>query len=100
MPTVTLHPIDISIVLAYIVILVLVGIYHSGKQDSLLDFFMAHKGMGWIPVGISLMAALNSGLDYLNTPSAVVRLGWLNVLFNGSWLIIYPYMFFSIIVNM
>ncbi|MBD16548.1 MAG: hypothetical protein CMJ72_15550 [Planctomycetaceae bacterium] len=97
MPTVTLHPIDISIVLAYIVILVLVGIYHSGKQDSLLDFFMAHKGMGWIPVGISLMAALNSGLDYLNTPSAVVRLGWLNVLFNGSWLIIYPYMFFIVI---
>ena len=58
MPTVTLHPIDISIVLAYIVILVLVGIYHSGKQDSLLDFFMAHKGMAWIHVGISLMAGL------------------------------------------
>ena len=97
MPTVTLHPIDIAIVITYMVILVLIGIYHSGKQDSLLDFFMAHKGMTWIPVGISLMAALNSGLDYLNTPSAVVRLGWLNILFNGSWLIIYPYMFFIVI---
>ena len=89
MPTVTLHPVDIAIVVAYMVVLVLVGIYHSGKQDSLLDFFMAHRGMTWIPVGISLMAALNSGL--------VVRLGWLNVVFNGSWLIIYPYMFFIVI---
>ena len=94
---ITLHPIDICIVAGYVAVLVLIGFYHSGKQDSLLDFFMAHKGMTWIPVGISLMAALNSGLDYLNTPSAVVRLGWLNVLSNGSWLIIYPYMFFVVI---
>ena len=97
MPTVTLHPLDIGIVVAYLVMLILVGIYHSGKQDSLLDFFMAHKGMTWVPVGISLMAALNSGLDYLNTPSAVIRLGWLIVVINGSWLIIYPYMFFIVI---
>ena len=43
--TINLHPIDIGIVVTYLVVLLLVGIYHSGKQDSLLDFFMAHKGM-------------------------------------------------------
>ena len=97
MDIVTLHPIDIAIVIAYMAMLILIGLYHSGKQDSLLDFFMAHKGMTWIPVGVSLMAALNSGLDYLNVPSTVVRLGWIYILIVGSWLVIYPYMFFVVI---
>ena len=88
--TINLHPVDIGIIFAYLLVLVAIGVYHSGKQHSLADFFMAHKGMSWIPVGISLMAALNSGLDYLNTPSAVIRLGWLNILGSVSWLIIYP----------
>jgi len=79
------------------VVLILICVYHSGKQDSLSDFFMTHKGMTWIPVGISLMAALNSGLDYLNTPSAVIRLGWVIIVINGSWLLIFPYMFFVVI---
>ena len=90
--SINLHPVDIAIVVAYMAILVAVGIYHSRRQDSLLDFFLAHKSMTWIPVGISLMAALNSGLDYLNTPSSVIRLGWLIILLNGSWLVLYPYM--------
>ena len=97
MPTINLHPVDLSIIFAYIGVLILVGFYHSGKQDSLQQFFLAHRGMTWIPVGISLMAALNSGMDYLNTPSMVIRLGWLTVLSNISWLVIYPYMFFIVI---
>ncbi len=97
MPTIHLHPVDLGIVFAYVVVLVLVGFYHAGKQDSLLQFFLAHKGMTWVPVGISLMAALNSGMDYLNTPSMVIRLGWLTILGNISWLVIYPYMFYIVI---
>jgi SSS family transporter len=97
MPNINLHPLDIAIVVAYMAILVAVGIYHSRRQDSLLDFFLAHKSMTWIPVGISLMAALNSGLDYLNTPSAVIRLGWLMILLNGSWLVLYPYMIYIVL---
>ena len=84
MPTLNLHPVDIAIVVVYMVMLVGVGIYHSRRQDSILEFFMAHKGMTWVPVGISLMAALNSGMDYLNIPSAVIRLGWLNILIRAN----------------
>jgi len=97
MPTaINLHPVDIGIVILYLVILLLIGIYHSGKQDSLMEFFMAHKGMSWVPVGITMMAALNSGLDYINTPSIVIGLGWASIVASGSWLIIYPYMFFVV----
>jgi hypothetical protein len=39
MPTIYLHPVDLAIVFAYIAVLVLVGFYHAGKQDSLLQFF-------------------------------------------------------------
>ena len=96
-PILNLHWIDITIVVGYLLVLILVGIYHSGKQDSLMDFFLAHKGMTWVPVGISLMAALNSGMDYLNTPSVVIRFGWIFILSNISWVFIYPYMFYVIL---
>ena len=31
--------------------------------------------MGWLPVGLSMMAALNSGIDYLMHPSAAMKYG-------------------------
>lgn len=95
--TITLHWVDILIIFVFLAAMILVGIYHSRKQDSLMQFFLARRGMTWIPVGISLMAALNSGMDYLNTPSVVINYGWLIVLVSLSWLVIYPYVFFIIL---
>ena len=50
--------------------------------------------MTWLPVGLSLMAALNSGIDYVMQPAAVIKFGLILLVGNLSWLLLYPYVFF------
>ena len=52
-----------------------IGVYFSRKQTSLDQYLLAERNMGWLPVGLSLMAALNSGMDYLMQPSSTIRYG-------------------------
>ena len=47
--------------------------------------------MAWLPVGLSLMAALNSGIDYLMQPSATIRYGLMLLVGTSSWLFLYPW---------
>ncbi len=64
---------DMMIIIAYIAVLAGVGFYFSKKQSSLEMYFLAGRGMSWLPVGFSLMACLNSGIDYIMQPSAVIK---------------------------
>jgi len=83
---------DLLIVAAYLLLLAGVGVYFSRRQTSLDGFLVAGKRMTWLPVGMSLMAALNSGIDYLTQPSATIRFGLVLVVGTLSWLALYPWM--------
>lgn len=83
---------DILILVAYLGALAASGVYFSRRQTSLGQFLVAGHRMSWLPVGMSLMAALNSGIDYLTQPSATIRFGFVLVLGTLSWLAIYPWM--------
>ena len=85
------HFIDWVIVAVYLVAMALVGIYFSRKQTSLDQYLRAERNMGWLPVGLSLMAALNSGMDYLMQPSATIKYGLVLVFGITSWLMLYPW---------
>ena len=87
----SLHWIDLAIVLAYLIILASIGVLFSRRQTSLEQFFLAGRRMGWIPVGMSLMACLNSGIDYLMQPSAVMKYGVVVLLSALSWPILWPW---------
>lgn len=65
--------IDGVIILAYLTTLAGIGFYFSKRQRNLDDFFRAGQRMAWLPVGLSLMAALNSGIDYLMGPSSTLK---------------------------
>src|SRR5262249_21308390 len=67
-----------------------VGVYFSRRQRSLDQFFLARQSMTWLPVGLSLMAALNSGIDYLMQPSSTIRYGLVLLIGTASWLFLYP----------
>jgi Na+/proline symporter len=67
------HLLDVAIVEAYLATLAAVGVYFSRRQTDLNEFFRARQTMAWLPVGLSLMAALNSGIDYLMQPSSTIR---------------------------
>ena len=86
-----LHPIDVAILVAYLATLAAVGVYFSRRQTSLDDFFLARQSMSWLPVGLSLMAALDSAIDYLMQPSATIRYGLILLVGTSSWLLLYPW---------
>src|SRR5215813_15250387 len=91
MTTHTFHALDAVIVVVYLAALTAVGVYFSRRQRSLDDFFLAHQSMAWLPVGLSLMAALDSAIDYLMQPSATIRYGLILLIGTSSWLVLYPW---------
>ncbi len=86
-----IQPLDALIVLAYLAALAGVGVYFSRRQTNLDEFFLARQSMAWLPVGLSLMAALNSGIDYLMQPASTIRYGLILLVGTSSWLFLYPW---------
>lgn len=87
----SLHPLDIAIIVSYLAALAAVGVYFSRRQSTLDEFFRARQSMAWLPVGLSLMAALNSGIDYLMQPASTIRYGLVLLVGTSSWLFLYPW---------
>jgi solute:Na+ symporter, SSS family len=86
-----LSTLDLLVIISYLLLLAAIGWFFSRRQRSLDTFLIAGGGMSWLPVGLSLMAALNSGLDYLTQPSATIQYGLVLALGTLSWLAIYPW---------
>ncbi len=82
---------DAAIVIVYLAALASVGVYFSRRQTTLDEDFVARRSMAWLPVGLSLMAALNSGIDYLMQPSATIRFGVVLLAGTSSWIFLYPW---------
>src|SRR5213082_1227322 len=87
----TIHPVDVAIVVIYLVALGAVGAYFSRRQRSLDDYFLARQSMAWLPVGLSLMAALDSAIDYLMQPSATIKYGLILLFGTTSWFFLYQW---------
>jgi len=87
----SVHPLDATIVVAYLTALAAIGVYFSRRQRSLDSYFLAHQSMSWLPVGLSLMAALNSGIDYLMQPASTIKYGLILLVGTSSWLFLYPW---------
>jgi SSS family solute:Na+ symporter len=86
-----LTTLDAAIVFVYLAALAGVGVYFSRREQSTDTFLVAARRMTWLPVGLSLMAALNSGVDYLTQPSATIQYGLVLLVGTLSWLAIYPW---------
>src|SRR5262245_47425205 len=82
---------DAAIIIGYLAAMAAVGVFFSRRQRSIDEFFVARRSMAWLPVGLSLMAALNSGIDYLMQPSATIRYGIVLVAGTSSWIFLYPW---------
>jgi SSS family transporter len=85
------YVVDGGIILVYLATLTAIGLHFSKRQSSIEDFFLARRGMSWLPVGLSLMAALNSGIDYVMQPSATIRFGYLIIIGTVSWFALVPW---------
>jgi SSS family transporter len=90
MPT-NFGTLDALIILAYLLMLTLIGVYFSRRQSNLEEYFLASRSMSWLPIGMSLMAALNSGIDYIMQPSWIIIYGLVGIIGVFSWFFLYPW---------
>src|SRR5215218_7605800 len=82
---------DWIVVIVYLSAMAGLGFYFSRRQSSLDRYLLAERNMGFLPVGLSLMAALNSGMDYLMQPSSTIRYGIVLTCGIFSWVVLYPW---------
>ena len=67
--------IDLVIVLAYLAVIMWIGVRFARRQKTMKEYFLAGQNMGWLPVGLSLMGAIHSGIQYIQGPSVAIRFG-------------------------
>ena len=60
---------DIALFVSYTLALLGVGLYFTRRQTSLKSFLVADQNVHWIVVGLSVLAALFSGVSYLGAPA-------------------------------
>jgi SSS family transporter len=65
----TLHPLDLTVVALYLAVVIGLGFYF-GRHQSRREFFVAGGSMGWLAVGLSVMASLFSSNSFVFYPSA------------------------------
>lgn len=63
-----MHPLDYGVILVYLLVSIGLGVYF-GRNQSREEFFAAGKSMGWLPVGLSVMATLFSSNSFVMYPS-------------------------------
>ena len=60
--------IDLAIIVAYLIIVALIGSLSGGKQRSTSDYFMGGKNVPWWAVSFSIVAAETSSLTFISIP--------------------------------
>ncbi|MBN1343812.1 MAG: sodium/solute symporter [Phycisphaerae bacterium] len=75
MPSGGLTTIDYMVCIAYLLFITALGAIFYGSQKSTKDYFLAGKSMGWIPVGLSLMATLTSAIGFIGSPAGAWKYG-------------------------
>jgi len=67
---------DYVVCAAYLLAITGLGVFFYFRgQQSTKEFFLAGRSMGWLPVGLSLMATLTSGIGFIGAPAGSVKYG-------------------------
>ena len=78
------RPLVIYTTLAYLVVVLAVGLWTARRTRSARDFFIAGQGIGLFVTGLATMSAAFSGFIFLGGPGLTYRVGL------GSLLIVLP----------
>ena len=65
--------INIGVLLAYLAIMVWIGLRFAGRQKTADDFFLAGRNMPWLAVAMSMYASLTSAVTYMGLPGLAYR---------------------------
>jgi SSS family solute:Na+ symporter len=68
-----LNTLDIIVIVLYMAMMSLIGLYFSRQQNSRIDFFLGGRSMHWILVGGSL--SIFSTISFMSVPGEMIRYG-------------------------
>ncbi len=71
----TMHWADYTVMIAYLLLMVAMGVWFSRRQETDDDYFLGGRRMPWFAVGLSVIASLLSSLTYLSEPGEVWNSG-------------------------
>ena len=60
-----MNPIDLSIIILYLVIITTVGLLISRRVHSARDFFLAGRSLAWWVIGLSIIGTNIGANDYV-----------------------------------
>ena len=66
---------DYSILLLYLFVVLLIGWLAARRTGQDDEFFLAGRGMGWLPIGLSVMVTSFSAINYLAIPGEIFGYG-------------------------
>jgi len=96
MPNFTLHPVDITFVMLYMIIIVLIGFKFARKHETAEEYFLAGRTMTWPLIGFSLFASNISSTTLVGLAGDAYSTG-ISV-FNYEWMAAIVLVFFSIFI--
>jgi SSS family transporter len=71
-----MSPVDYILCAAYLLLVLAGGVWLFRSQQTAREFFLAGGSLGWVVVGVSLMATMASSIGFLGAPAAGVRAGF------------------------
>lgn len=96
MVTPTIASLDVAIVAAYAVIMIVIGVVVSGKNQDADSYFLAGRSMTWVLVGFSLFASNISSTTLLGLSGSAYSTGI--AVFNYEWMAGLILVFYGIFV--
>src|SRR5437660_6709281 len=64
-----IHPLDLAIVLAYLLAVTALGIYFRRGQQNVRDYFLGGRSAPWWAIAFSIVATETSTLTIIGTPA-------------------------------
>ncbi|MEM1095278.1 MAG: sodium:solute symporter [Bacteroidota bacterium] len=84
MPQFELHPLDLAMVVGYVIFVIALGFYFAKRTKSEADYFLAGRSLTWWLIGFSLLASNLSSSSLLGMASEAYRRGI--AVYNYEWM--------------
>ncbi|MEZ5560258.1 MAG: sodium/solute symporter [Pseudomonadales bacterium] len=91
-----MHPIDLAIVVGYLVAIIVVGIRLSGRVRDAHDYFLAGRSLTWWVIGLSIIGTNVSANGYVGASGGAYKVGIAQA--NFEWIGAIPAMILASLV--
>ena len=89
----SLDYIDIGVIVIYMAAMLGIGAYFMRRQTTAKEYLLAGRGVGFFAIGLSLLASMNSAVDYVIGPTQIIQYGFLNLVMILPVFTSFPFVF-------